>query len=140
MTEYRFYFEELTPVILGKVAKGMMLYGTAVLETSDPSDPHEFYVSSVVLDGGIVLTADGGVPRGHHSIAKDLFEAVRAIIECDRTPLGRAAQEEFSDAVDGEAKGDPDAAYDARRDRMAVAALDFRGEVPALQSALHPAE
>lgn len=135
MTEYRFDFEELTPVILGKVAKGMMLYGTAVLESADPSEPHSFFVSSVELDGGIVLTADGGVPRGHASIAKDLFEAVRVIIECDRTPLGRKAQEEFSDAVDGESEGDPDRKRDEWRDRQ-YSALDFRGEAPALQSAL----
>lgn len=131
MTGVQFDFEELTPVILGKVAKGMMLYGTATLESADPGEPHSFFVSSIELDGGIVLTADGGVPRGHHSLSKDLFKAISEIIENDRHPLGRAAQDEFSEAVDGEREGDPDAARDERRDR-------FMGEIPAITTARRP--
>ena len=100
--EYEFEFDDLTPVINDRIVTGMMLKGTAILESANPYEPHEFYVSKVVLDGGLVLTPNGGVPNGHHSLTKDLFKAVADIIHNDKHHIGKAAQAEFGDAVDGD--------------------------------------
>jgi hypothetical protein len=86
----------------------MMLYGTATLESADPSEPHAFYVSEVVLDGGLVLTPSGNVPKGHYSLTKELFKAVADIIQNDKHPIGKFAQAEFGSAVD-------EGEYDSRR-------------------------
>lgn len=101
-TTVNFEFEELVPVINNTVVRGMMLYGTATLESADPSEAHAYYVSHVVLDGGLVLTPSGGVPRGHASITADLFKAVADILQNDKHDLGKAAQVAFSEAVDEE--------------------------------------
>jgi hypothetical protein len=107
-TAIEFEFEELVPVLEDRIVTGMMLYGKAVLESADPSDAHEFFVSSVELDGGLVLTPSGGVPAGHHSISKDLFKAVAAIIQNPKHPIGKQAQMEFGEAAD-------EGAFEARR-------------------------
>lgn len=131
MTQVTIEFEELQPVIEGCIVEGMMLYGKALLESSDSSEPHEFYVSEVTLDGsngGFVLSASGAGVMGFPSeFRKKLFRACVDAIENDRTDLGKRAQIEFSSAVDGESEPDTDAGYD-----------DFRGEVPALRSAVRP--
>lgn len=98
--EFTFEFEELVPILDDRIVTGMMLYGKAILESADPSEPHEFFVSSVELDGGFVLTPSGGVPNGHHSISKDLFKAVAAVIQNPKHPIGKAAQMGFGEAVD----------------------------------------
>lgn len=98
--EYQFDFEELVPVLSDRIVTGMMLYGTATLESADPSEPHAFYVSEVVLDGGLVLTPSGNVPKGHYSLTKELFKAVADIIQNDKHPIGKFAQAEFGSAVD----------------------------------------
>lgn len=98
--EYSFEFEELVPVINDRIVTGMMLYGTATLESADPYEAHEFYVSQIELDGGMVLTPSGDVPKGHHSIAKDLFKAIADIIQNPKHPVGKRAQAEFGDFVD----------------------------------------
>lgn len=98
--EYSFEFEELVPVINDRIVSGMMLYGTATLESADPFEPHEFYVSRIVLDGGWALTPSGNVPRGHESVEKTLFKAIADIIQNDKHPVGKRAQEEFGEAVD----------------------------------------
>lgn len=98
--EYEFTFKELVPVINDSIVSGMMLYGTATLESADPFEPHAFYVSEIVLDGGLVLTPSGDVPKGHHSLTKDLFKAIADIIQNDRHPVGIRAQQEFGEAVD----------------------------------------
>lgn len=98
--EYSFEFEELVPVINDRIVTGMMLYGTATLESADPYEAHEFYVSQIELDGGMVLTPSGDVPKGHHNIAKDLFKAIADIIQNPKHPVGKRAQAEFGDFVD----------------------------------------
>lgn len=96
-TTVNFDFEELVPVINNTVVRGMMLYGTATLESADPSDSHAFFVSHVVLDGGLVLTPDA---PSHHILTKDLFKAVADILQNDKHELGKAAQVAFGEAVD----------------------------------------
>ena len=103
--EYEFTFEELVPVINDRIVSGMMLYGTATLESADPFEPHEFYVSQIVIDGGWVLTPSGNVPRGHESVEKTFFKAIADIIQNDKHPVGKRAQLEFGDAVDNETFG-----------------------------------
>jgi hypothetical protein len=107
-TAIEFEFEELVPVLNDRIVTGMMLYGTATLESADPSEPHAFYVSEVVLDGGLVLTPSGNVPKGHYSLTKELFKAVADIIQNDKHPIGKFAQAEFGSAVD-------EGEYDSRR-------------------------
>lgn len=123
--EYTFEFEELVPILEDRIVTGMMLYGKAILESADPSEPHEFFVSSVELDGGLVLTSSGGVPKGHHSISKDLFKAVAAVIQNPKHPIGARAQMEFGEAAD---EGGFDArhysVYSATHERRLIAYLD----------------
>ena len=104
--EYQFEFTDLIPVIQDSIVTGMKLDGVATLETAEEDErSHEFYVSSIVLDGGYLLTPSGGVPNGHHSIRKDLFKAIADIIQNNKHPVGKRAQLEFGDAVDNESFG-----------------------------------
>lgn len=94
MTSHEFEFQELTPRdARGRPVLGIMLYGTAELVSNEGSDPHEFYVASVTLDGGSVLDQRGpfdGV----------LFRKIADELENSKTELGRLAQAEFSGVVE----------------------------------------
>jgi len=127
--------EELQPVIEGCRIPGMMLYGKATLVSADPSEKYAFYVKEVVIDGNFRLTASGAGVMGFPSaFRKLLFKAICDEIEDSRTAMGKWAQSEFSEAVDEGRDGDPDRAYDERRD----AAFDFRGEPAAITTARRP--
>lgn len=116
---HEFEFEQLTPVIDNSIVKGMLLSGTAKLVSNDPiSEPHEFYVKSVDLDG-MRLVADNRL-TGVTTFNGKLFKAIADIIHNDRHPLGHAAQEEFSEVVEESRQPDPDRAYDERRDHQAM--------------------
>lgn len=116
----QYEFEELCPQIDGYHVNGMMLFGTAELVSSDPiSEPHEFYVRKVVLAGGLTLQSKL-TPNGHVSHREWLFEAIKKILESDRTAHGIAAQECFDEEVDARSEPDPDRAYEERRDHQAM--------------------
>ena len=94
-------FEELIPAIDGHVVEGMMLYGTATLESAYPDEePHEFYVKKIELRGGLVLRRDNRL-TGQNSHRGWLFKAIADIIESDRTAHGQAAQMAFDEQLEG---------------------------------------
>lgn len=101
-TEIQFEFEELQPVIDGVKVEGMMLYGTATLESAYPGEDDSFFVSEITLDGGLHLTACGKVPKDHPSFKKELFRAIADQIQNEKTEIGRIAQAEFSEACRGD--------------------------------------
>ena len=102
MTSIEIEFEELQPVIDGVRVEGMMLYGKATLEAAYPDEDDSFFVSEITLDGGLRLTACGGVPKDHPSFKKSLFRAIADEIQNEKTSIGRYAQACFSEAVRGD--------------------------------------
>jgi hypothetical protein len=72
-----------------------------------------------VLAGGLTLQSKM-VPNGHVSHREWLFEAIKKILESDRTAHGRHAQECFDEEVDARSEPDPDRAYEERRDHQAM--------------------
>lgn len=113
--EIQFEFEELQPVIDGLKVEGMMLYGTATLESAYPGEDDSFFVSEITLDGGMHLTACGKVPKDHPSFKKELFRAIADQIQNEKTEIGRIAQAEFSEACRGDEIG-PSPVYNALRE------------------------
>ncbi|MGX5719883.1 hypothetical protein [Shinella zoogloeoides] len=118
-------FEEVEPVIEGIKVEGMPLYGTATLASSDPwGEPHEFYVKEIVLNGsgrGFRLDKDGTGAMGFPSpFRKVLFKALEDALTNDKTDLGKFMQASFSEAVRDAKEGNPDRAYDERRDHQAM--------------------
>jgi hypothetical protein len=118
-------FEEVFPTIEGIKLDGMCLSGSAVLASSDPTgDRHEFYVKSVTIDGGMKTDAKGSGAMGFPSLfRKVLFKSVEDALTNDRTKLGQFMQAQFSEAVRDAQEGDPDRAFDERRDRQMAAVL-----------------
>lgn len=119
-------FEEVEPTIEGIKVEGMPLYGTATLASSDPwGEPHEFYVKEVVINGsgrGLRLDKAGTGAMGFPShFRKALFKAVEDALTNGRTKLGQFMQASFSEAVRDGSDGNPDRAFDMRRDEQMAA-------------------
>ena len=110
-------FEELQPVIDDVKVEGMMLYGKAVLESAYPGEDDSFFVSEIVLDGGLRLLPSGAGEMGFPcQIRKQLFHVISSVIQNPKTNIGRYAQAEFSEAVrDSDEDAGPHV-YDARRE------------------------
>lgn len=91
---------------------GLMAWGTATLVHDGDG---EFYVSDIMI-GGKRFTRNGyGSDQFFSTTNKDLFLTIAKQIE------GSAhAQETFAEALREERAGDPDRAYDERRDRQAM--------------------
>lgn len=102
MAEVEFEFQELTPRdTLGRPITGIMLYGTASLESADPNDPHSFYVASITLEGAASMrrSAELNKPSSFDGM---LFAKIADELENSKTELGRLAQAEFSEKVESE--------------------------------------
>jgi hypothetical protein len=93
----RFDFDELTIAILGRNDNGLLLYGAAEL-----SGDHEgFSVEAIYLAEGTVLRAAGNAEFGRPSaFADELFRRIAAVIENDKTVLGRHAAMEWAEHVE----------------------------------------
>lgn len=114
MTVIEFPFEEVSPrTFAGDEITGLMLYGTAVLESDDPSTPSHFRIKTIHLD-----SRNGTYRLSPTDREKWLYDAICAEIYNDVGALGRAAQDAFDDAVMAEREPDPDRAYEERRDRQ----------------------
>ena len=86
--------------------QGLMAWGTATL-TQDNDD--EFYVSSIVLTGGVRLSRTGAGFMGFVSQTnKELFETIAKQVESDPE-----AQIKFSEELSGTRGPDPD--YERQR-------------------------
>jgi len=123
--EHHLDFEELNINVCGKSAPGMMLYGTATLT----GDEDGFSVVAVRLDGGAWLRARGNGAGGFPAAFEDeLFKRIAAVIENPKTAIGKYAEGEWADVVEAAKAGDPDRAYDERRDHAATERADRERE------------
>ncbi|MDK4703870.1 hypothetical protein PH562_16585 [Rhizobium sp. CNPSo 4062] len=95
MTTLEFSFDE---VKLPGYGEGILLYGTATLE-SDCEDDSYFYVASIEI-GNRVLTRPSRI-NSAHVVDNFFFNEIANQIESDKTPIGAAAAREWSDAVAG---------------------------------------
>lgn len=93
----RFDFDELVIPILGRNENGLLLYGSAEL-----SGDHEGYsVESIHLAGGTMLRPADNAESGRPApFADELFRRIAAVIENDKTVLGRHAAMEWAELVE----------------------------------------
>ncbi|NTJ46864.1 hypothetical protein G6K93_07530 [Agrobacterium rhizogenes] len=92
--ELLFQFDELAIVLNGKTETGMLIGGTAELVDAGADYPGEFYVRSVMLDGGTMLHRN----RTVDAFEAELFKRIEAVICNDKSVIGRHAALEWSDA------------------------------------------
>ncbi|MBB3656813.1 hypothetical protein FHX15_002041 [Rhizobium sp. BK650] len=93
----RFDFDELIIPILGRNDNGLLLYGSAAL-----SGGHEgFSVEAIHLAEGTMLRPAGNTESGRPApFADELFRRIAAVIENDKTVLGRHAAMEWAELVE----------------------------------------
>ena len=113
MSNTEFQFEEVTPhTSSGAAITGIMLAGTAELESSRDYDPHdpdaafEFYVSSVTIEGGQSITWKHAEAFPHSADAF-FFKAIAFAVEDDED-----AQEAFNAQVEQDAQDDAEGRAD----------------------------
>lgn len=93
----RFDFDELTIPILGRNDNGLLLYGAADLA----GDAEGFSVEMIHLAEGTVLRPTGNAESGRSApFADELFRRIAAVLENDRTVLGRHAAMEWAELVE----------------------------------------
>jgi hypothetical protein len=92
-----FDFDELIIALHGRNASGLMLYGRAELE----GDEDGFAVTAIRLDDGTRLKPSGSGALGAPApFEEELFRRIAAVIENDKTVLGRHAALEWADEVE----------------------------------------
>ncbi len=94
MTQVQYNFGEMQ-----LSGEGLMARGTATLESAYEDDS-EFYVSEIVLDGGMRLSRPSRI-NSANVFNETLFTMIVKQIEDDRTTHGKHAALEWSDAVEG---------------------------------------
>lgn len=115
--EHHLEFEELKIPVCGKNSSGLMLYGTATLS----GDEDGFSVVFIELGNGTHLRPRGNGGGGFPAPFEDeLFKRIAAVIENPKTAIGKMAEREWADVVEDAKIGDPDRAYDERRDHAAM--------------------
>ncbi|GAA3110163.1 hypothetical protein GCM10010520_63250 [Rhizobium viscosum] len=93
----RFDFDELVISILGRNDNGLLLYGFAELV----GDHEGFSVEAIHLAEGTVLRPAGNAESGRPApFADELFRRIAAVIENDKTVLGRHAAMEWAELVE----------------------------------------
>jgi hypothetical protein len=123
--EHHLEFEELKIPVCGKNSSGLMLYGTATLS----GDEDGFSVVFIELGNGTYLRPRGNGALGFPAAFEDeLFKRIAAVIENPKTDIGNYAAGEWADVVEDAKAGDPDRAYDERRDREATESADRERE------------
>ncbi|OJY66409.1 hypothetical protein [Rhizobium sp. 60-20] len=95
MTTCQFNFDE---VKMPGYGEGVLLYGTATLE-SDCEDDSYFYVASIQI-GNRVLTRPSRI-NSAHVVDDFFFTEIANQIESDKTAVGRNAADAWTDAVAG---------------------------------------
>jgi len=92
-----FDFDELVIPILGKNDSGLMIYGSADLE----GDEDGFCVKTVYLADGTRIHNRGCGTLGFPApFEEELFKRIAAVIENDKTVIGRHAATEWADAIE----------------------------------------
>ena len=115
--ELDFDFEELNIVVCGKMADGIMIYGTATLE----GDEDGFSVDTVKIEHGPLLRRRGNGHLGFPAAFEDeLFNRIASVIENPKTAIGAHAEREWNSLIEERREGDPDRRYDERRDHEAM--------------------
>lgn len=93
----QFDFDELVIPILGRNDSGLLLYGSAELS----GDREGFGVEAIHLAGGTTLRPAGNAEFGRPApFADELFRRIAAVIESDKTVLGRHAAMEWAELVE----------------------------------------
>lgn len=105
--QIEFEFEELSIRLLGNIAEGVMLYGTATL---DGDAPDNWWVTEIDL-GDVVLTErmptilTEGVPC-IPAFEIELFKRIARVIEDERTTIGSVANARWIEAWEDENSAD----------------------------------
>ena len=119
--EHHLEFEELKIPVCGKNSSGLMLYGTATLS----GDEDGFSVVFIELGDGTHLRPRGNGGGGFPAPFEDeLFKRIATVIENPNTVIGAWASREWAEVVEDANSGDPDRAYDERRDEEATTYAD----------------
>jgi hypothetical protein len=103
-------FDELCIRLCDRWETGLLLYGRAELASAGADYEDEFYVSTIRLDGGARL-ARPNASSSASSFEAELFRRIAAVIEDDRTLVGRHAAELFAGELEQSREADYDQNY-----------------------------
>ncbi|AYG66778.1 MULTISPECIES: hypothetical protein [unclassified Rhizobium] len=109
-------FDELSIRLCDRWETGLLLYGRAELTSAGDDYDDEFYVSAIRLDGGARL-ARPSLLNGTGNFETELFRRIAAVIEDDKTHIGRDAAEIFASELEQCRQVDHDQAHKIGRER-----------------------
>lgn len=110
-------FDELSIRLCDRWETGLLLYGRAELTSAGDDYADEFYVSAIRLDGGARL-ARPSLLNGIGNFETELFRRIAAVIEDDKTHIGRHAAELFASELEQCRQVDHDQARKIRQERI----------------------
>lgn len=110
-------FDELSIRLCDRWETGLLLYGRAELTSAGDDYEDEFYVSAIRLDGGARL-ARPTLSSAAGSFEVELFRRIAAVIEDDRTHVGRDAAELFANELEQCRQIDHDEPRKIERERI----------------------
>jgi hypothetical protein len=110
-------FDELQIRLCDRWETGLLLYGRAELTAAGTDYEDEFFVSAIRLDGGARL-ARPNTQNIASNFESELFRRIAAVIEDDRTHLGRHAAELFAGELEQFREADCDQAYKIKQERI----------------------
>lgn len=110
-------FDELHIRLCDRWETGLLLYGHADLTAAGTDYEDEFFVSAIRLDGGARL-ARPGTQTIAGSFESELFRRIAAVIEDDRTHLGRHAAELFAGELEQFREAACDQAHKIKQERI----------------------
>lgn len=110
-------FDELSIRLCDRWETGLLLYGRAELTSAGDDYADEFYVSAIRLDGGARL-ARPSLLNAAGNFEIELFRRIAAVIEDDRTHIGRHAAELFANELEQCRQADHDQARKIEQERI----------------------
>ncbi|TXH83260.1 MAG: hypothetical protein E6Q77_04765 [Rhizobium sp.] len=110
-------FDELSIRLCDRWETGLLLYGRAELTSAGDDYDDEFYVSAIRLDGGARLARPSFLNAGGN-FETELFRRIAAVIEDDRTHIGRHAAELFAGELEQHRQVDHDLSRKIERERI----------------------
>lgn len=110
-------FDELHIRLCDRWESGLLLYGRAELTAAGTDYEDEFFVSAIRLDGGARL-ARPSTQNATGNFESELFRRIAAVIEDDKTHLGRYAAELFAGEWEQFKEADCDQAYKMKKERI----------------------
>lgn len=110
-------FDELQIRLCDRWETGLLIYGCAELTAAGSDYEDEFFVSTIRLDGGARL-ARPNTQNIAGNFESELFRRIAAVIEDDKTLLGRHAAELFADELEQSREANCDQAYKIKQERI----------------------